>query len=54
MYYATCVLAITNLGVVTMQYNKFKRKEIIVIEAAIFAFWTFLFIVGYLFAHATF
>jgi len=37
-----------------MYYNKNKQKEIIVIEAAVLAFWVFLFTVGFLFAHATF
>ena len=54
MCYAACVLTTTHLGVVTMYYNKNNLKETIVIEVAVLAFWVFLFIVGYLFAHATF
>ena len=54
MCYATCVLTITNLRVVTMHYNKNSQIEVIVIEATVLAFWVFVFIVGYLLAKATF
>lgn len=49
-----CVVANINLRVVTMHHNKDTQKEIIIIEAAVWAFWVFVFSVGYLLAKVTF
>ena len=54
MCFAIINVTIINLGVVTMHYNKYTQKEIIVIEVAVWMFWVFLFSVGYLIAQATF
>jgi len=37
-----------------MHHDKDKQKEIILIEAAVWAFWVFFFGVGYLFAKISF
>jgi hypothetical protein len=37
-----------------MHHNKDKQKEIILIEATVWAFWVFFFVVGYLFAKISF
>jgi len=37
-----------------MHHNKDTQKEIIVIEAAVWAFWAFVFSAGYLLAKVTF
>ena len=54
MCFATVPLTITNSGVVIMHHNKDNQKEIIVIEAAAWVFWVFVFSVGYLLAKVTF
>jgi hypothetical protein len=37
-----------------MHHNKDTEKEIVVIEAAVWVFWAFVFFVGYLFAQVIF
>jgi hypothetical protein len=37
-----------------MHHNKETQKEIVIIEAAVWVFWAFVFIGGYLFAQITF
>jgi len=54
MCFATVILRTINSGVVTMHHNKETQKEIIVIEAAVWVLWAFVFFVGYLFAQVTF
>ena len=54
MRFAFVVVTITNSRVVTMHHNKDTQKEIIVIEAAVWTFWAFVFGVGYLLARVTF
>ena len=53
MFFATYILRIINSCVVTMHHNKDTQKEIIVIEAAVWVLWAFVFFVGYLFAQVT-
>lgn len=43
MCYAPVVVTSKNLRVVTMHNNKESQKEIIVIEAIVWAFWIFIF-----------
>ena len=54
MCFATVVATITNLRVVAMHHNKDTQEEIIVIEAAVWVFWAFVFSVGYLLAKVSF
>jgi hypothetical protein len=54
MRFATLVVTITNLGVVTMHHNKDTQEEIVVIEAAVWAFWAFIFGVSYMLAKVLF
>jgi hypothetical protein len=42
------VVTVTILRVVTMHHNKDTQEEIIVIEAAVWAFWILFFSVSYL------
>ena len=48
MCIAIVVVVITNLRVVTMHQNKGNQKDIIVREAAVWAFWILFFVVIYL------
>jgi hypothetical protein len=54
MRFAAVVVTISNSGVVAMHHNKDTQKEIIIIEAAVWAFWAFVFSTGYLLATVTF
>jgi hypothetical protein len=54
MRFATVVVTITDLRVVTMHHNKDTQKEIIVIEATVWAFWVLFFGVSCLLAKVTF
>ena len=54
MHFATVLITNTNLRVVTMHHNKDTQKEIIIIEATVWAFWALVFSVGYLLAKVTF
>ena len=54
MCFAIVILRITSSWLVTMHHNKDTQKEIVIIEAAVWAFWAFVFSAGYLFAQFTF
>ena len=50
MRFAAILVTVTNLMGVTMHHNKDTQEEIVVIEAAVWAFWILFFVVSYLFA----
>ena len=50
MRFATVVVTVTSLRVVTMHHNKDTQEEIIVLEATVWAFWILFFGVSYLLA----
>ncbi len=50
MCFATVIVTVTNLGVVTMHHSKDTPKEIIVIETILWAFLVLFFAVSYLLA----
>lgn len=54
MCFATVILTVINLGAVAMHHNKDTQKEIVVIEAAVWALWVFVFFAGFLLAKLTF
>ena len=50
MRFATVLVTITNSRVVAMHHEKDPQKEIIAMEAAVWALWIFVFGVAYLLA----
>ena len=54
MRFATVTVTTSSLRVVKMHHNKDTQTEIIIIEAVVWAFWAFVFGVGYLLAKVTF
>ena len=54
MCFSNVILIAINSWVVTMHHNKDTQIEIVIIEAVVWVFWTFVFFAGYLFAQITF
>lgn len=49
--FCTVVITVINLEAVTMHHNKNTQEKIVLMEAAVWAFWILFFCISYMFAN---